>query len=146
MSKLILLLLSFFIFGCAKTNPTWLVYIENTPNQMLYITVDRDGELAYRGGVDFIAGRDTWKTKINSEEIEKIELILNSSEDKKEESDLEAKVIVDGVQIVSEEKQESLIATLNRLVSNRFDFILDGLPKSSADVLIERSIKVIESD
>ena len=113
---------------------------------MFQITVDCQGYLTYQAGADFIADRDTWKTKIDSQEIKEIELILYSIEDKGQESEFKAKVMVDGVQIVSEEKQKYVITTLNRIVSNRFDFILDGLPNPSADVLIERSINAIGSD
>ena len=146
MSKLLLFFMPFLLFGCTKPNSHWLVYTVNKPNYMFQITVDCQGDLTYQAGADFIAGRDTWKTKIDSEEIEEIELILYSIEDKGQESEFKAKVMVDGVQIVSEAKQKYVIDTLNRIVSNRYDFILDELPKPSADVLIERSVNTIGSD
>ena len=50
-------------------------------------------------------------------------------------------VIVDGKQMYGDEQYSALLSELRTVTSSRFDAVIDGLPKPTADVLIHRSIE-----
>jgi len=105
----------------------------------IHFVIEHDGTMTYRGGVDVIAQRDTWTYQLSRDDLQDIQNLLAALKMEQVES---AKVVfVDGKQMYGDEQYEALLRTLRNVTSSRFDQVIDGLPKPSADVLIQRSIE-----
>ena len=125
--------------ACQKSQSPWVKCFESSGDMHVHFVIEHDRTMIYRGGVDFIAQRDTWAYQLSRDDLQDIQKLISTLKMDQVES---AKVVfVDGKQMYGDEQSEELLRILRNITSRRFDEVIDGLPKPSADVLIERSIE-----
>ena len=125
--------------ACQKSQSPWVECSQSSSDMHIHFVIEHDGTMTYRGGVDVIAQRDTWTYQLSRDDLQDIQNLLAALKMEQVES---AKVVfVDGKQMYGDEQYEALLRTLRNVTSSRFDQVIDGLPKPSADVLIQRSIE-----
>ncbi|MCH2146486.1 MAG: hypothetical protein MK073_01530 [Phycisphaerales bacterium] len=126
--------------ACQQSQNPWVECSQSSDDMHVQFVIEHDGKMTYRGGMDVIAERDTWIYQLGQEDIERIQMLLSALT--MEHIDSTQVVLVNGTQMYGDEECKALLAKLRQLASSRFDAVIDGLPKPSADVLIQRSIEV----
>lgn len=125
--------------ACQKSQSPWVKCSESSGDMHVHFVIEHDGTMTYRGGIDVIAQRDTWTYQLSRDNLQDIQKLISTL--KLDQVESAKNVFVDGKQMYGDEQCEELLRMLRNITSRRFDEVIDGLPKPSADVLIQRSIE-----
>ncbi len=130
----------FMLAACQQSKRPWVECSHLSEYQLMRFVIQHDGTMTYRGGVDVIAEQNTWECTLSSEDVLSVTNIL-STLSPEQSSDSVQTVMVNGQEMFGTHQSEALFNELRRIAMRRFDTVIDGLPKPSADVIIERSIE-----
>ena len=137
--KRIVFVIVLALSACQKSQSPWVECSQSSDDMHVHFVIEHDGLMTYRGGMDVIAERDTWTYQLSEAEMQNIQSLLSSLTI--EQVDSAEVVFVDGTQMYGNRECAALLHTLRNVSSSRFDAVIDGLPKPTADVLIDRSIE-----